>query len=107
MDDLERARPVRQAADETALLQRHDQAVDAGFGLKVERILHLVEGGRHAAFAQAFLDEAKQFELFACQHGPRRRDDSWAQIRNKSRTPYLFALCSASRCSRNVSPGAA
>ncbi len=72
LDHLQRTGPVRQPADEAALLQRHDQAVDAGFRLQVERVLHLVEGGRHAALAQALMDEAEQFELFACQHGSRR-----------------------------------
>ena len=48
LDDLDGARAVRQAADEAALHQRRDQPVDAGLRLQIERVLHLVEGGRHA-----------------------------------------------------------
>ena len=36
-----------EAADEAALLERGDQPVDAGLRAQVERVLHLVEGGRH------------------------------------------------------------
>ena len=68
LDHLDGARPVGQAADEAALLQRRDQAVDAGFRAQVERILHLVEGGRNAGFLQALVDEAQQLELLAGQH---------------------------------------
>ena len=68
LDHLDRARPVRQAADEAALLQRRDQPVDAGFGAQIERVLHLVEGGRHAGFLQPLVDEAQQLELLAGQH---------------------------------------
>ena len=68
LDHLDGARPIRQAADEAALLQRRDQAVDPGLRAQVERILHLVEGGRHAGFLQAFVDEAQQLELLAGQH---------------------------------------
>jgi hypothetical protein len=32
LDHFDRARPIGQAADEAALLQRRDQAMDAGFG---------------------------------------------------------------------------
>ncbi len=68
LDHLDGARAIGQPADEAALLQRRDQPVDAGFGAQIERILHLVEGGRHAGFLQAFVDEAQKLELLAGQH---------------------------------------
>jgi hypothetical protein len=33
-----------------------------------ERILHLVEGGRHARLLQALMNETQQLELFPGQH---------------------------------------
>ena len=56
------------AADEAALLERGDQAVDAGFRPQVERILHLVEGGRHAVLLQAAMDEVQKIVLLARKH---------------------------------------
>ena len=53
---LERAGAVGQAADEAALLKRNDQPVDAGFGAQIERVLHLVEGGRNAGFLQPLVE---------------------------------------------------
>src|SRR5690606_13837054 len=93
-DDLERPRAIRQAADKAALLQRDDQAVNAGLGAKVERILHLVKGRRDAGFLQPFIDEKQEFELLARQH---RVSARWVWVRrDKSRTgPYLFTQCSA------------
>ena len=69
-DHLDGAGPVRQAADEAALLERGDQAVNAGLGAQVERFLHLVEGGRHAGLLEPLVDEAEQFVLLARQHRP-------------------------------------
>ena len=43
------ARPVGQAADEVALLERADQPVNAGLGLEPERFLHFLERGGNAA----------------------------------------------------------
>ncbi len=68
-NDLQRPGAVGQAANEAALFERRDQAMDAGFGFEIERVLHLVERGRNAGFAQAFMDEAEQFVLFSRQHG--------------------------------------
>ncbi len=68
LDHFDGARTVGQAADEAALLQRRDQAVNAGLGAQVERVLHLVEGGRHAGFLEALVDEAQKLELLAGQH---------------------------------------
>ena len=92
LDHFDGARPVGQAADEAALFQRRNQPMDAGFGAQVERVLHFVEGGRHAGFGQPLVDEAQELELLAGQHlslprnlsledlaGPER-----AQARNKS-----------------------
>ena len=99
LDHLDGARPVGQAADEAALLQRRDQPVDAGFGAQVERVLHLVEGGRNARFLQPLVDEAQQLELFAGQHlvispgcGRRQSELSRKQIMNGH---YMFHTCSA------------
>ena len=66
---LDRARAVGQAADEAALLQRHDQAMDARFRAQVERVLHFVEGGRNPLGLQALMDEAQQLALLSGQHG--------------------------------------
>ena len=46
--DLDGAGAVREPADEAAFLQRGDQPVDAGLRAQVQRVLHLVERGRHA-----------------------------------------------------------
>ena len=61
LDHLDGAGAVWQAADEAALLQRRDQAVNAGFGAQVERILHLVERRRHARLLEALMDKAQEF----------------------------------------------
>jgi hypothetical protein len=101
-DDVEGARPVRQAADEAALLQPGDQAVDAGLRLEAQGLLHLIEGGRNAGFAQAFLDEFQQFPLLARQHGhPRLALSVPADLSahqewrwNKSQTHRMFYFSS-------------
>jgi hypothetical protein len=59
---------VRQTADEAALLQRRDQPVDARLGRQVQRLLHLVEGGRHAGLLDPFMDEHQEFVLLAGEH---------------------------------------
>ena len=63
LDHLDGAGAVGQAADEAALFQGRDQAVDAGFRAQIERVLHLVEGGRNAGFLQALADESQQFDI--------------------------------------------
>ena len=68
LDHLDGARPVGEPPDEAALFQRGDQAVDAGFGAQIERILHFVERGRDTALRQALVDEAQELELLAGQH---------------------------------------
>src|SRR5690606_621359 len=57
------------AADEAALLERRDEAVDAGFRRQVQCVLHLVEGWRNARFLHTLMDEQEEFLLFARQHG--------------------------------------
>jgi hypothetical protein len=59
---------MRQPPDEAALLQRRDQAVNAGFGAQIERLLHLVEGRRDAIALHAPVDEFQKIALFAGQH---------------------------------------
>ena len=39
--------------------------MNAGFGAQIERVLHLVEGGRHAGFLEALMDETQQLGLLA------------------------------------------
>ncbi len=85
LDDLERAGALFHAAQEAALLQRSDQAMNARFRFEVERVLHLVERGRNARFAHPLVDEHQKFVLLAGQHamflslrlipwGPSRRE---------------------------------
>ena len=38
------------AAQEAAFFQGGDQAVNAGLGFEIQRLLHLVEGGRNTRF---------------------------------------------------------
>jgi hypothetical protein len=66
--DLERAGPVRQAAQEAPLLEGGDQPVDAGLGGQVQGFLHLVEGRRDPGFLDPLMDEHEQFVLFAREH---------------------------------------
>ena len=66
--DLERAGAMGQAADEAALLQAGDQAVNAGFRFQTKGFLHFVEGGTDAAVTQPLVDEQQQFVLFLGQH---------------------------------------
>ncbi len=68
LQDLDGARPVRQAADEAALDEGGDQAVDARLRLEVEGVLHLVEGGRHAVRLHARVDEEQELFLLLGQH---------------------------------------
>jgi hypothetical protein len=68
LHDLDRARPMRQPPDEAALLQRRDQPVDPGLGAQVQRLLHLVEGRRHAIALHTLVDEFQKIALFAGQH---------------------------------------
>src|SRR5262249_47773897 len=103
LDHLDGARPIWQAADEAAFLERRDEAMNAGFRTQVERVLHLVEGRRHAGFLQALMNEAQQFELFSRQHlgsspisrppvGSAARRTHQKQSMNEH---YLFHMCSA------------
>ena len=68
LDDLDGAGAIGQAADEAALFQCGDEAVDTGLRAQVERVLHFVEGGRHAGLFQPFVDETQKFILFARKH---------------------------------------
>ena len=58
-----------QSADEAALLETGDQAVDPGFRLQVEGILHLVERRRDTMVRQMLVNVGQQLMLFAGQHG--------------------------------------
>src|SRR4051812_32587354 len=68
LDDLDGAGAIGQATDEAALFQRRDQAVDAGLGAQIQRILHFVEGGGNAGLFQPLVDESQEFILFAREH---------------------------------------
>ena len=78
-----RAGAVRQAADEAALLQRRDQPVNAGLGPQIERVLHLVEGRRHAGLLQPLVDEDSSSYCFRVSTFPRFRSPKPAP-RNKT-----------------------
>ena len=60
--------PVGQAADEPALLQAGDQAVNPRFGAQVERFLHFLERRRDTGLVQTFVDENQKFVLFLGEH---------------------------------------
>ncbi len=66
--DLQRAGAVRQSADEAALLEPADQAMDARFRAQPQRVLHLVEGRRDAGSSQPLIDEHQQLVLLSGQH---------------------------------------
>src|SRR5713101_5916864 len=68
LDDFDGAGAIGQAANEAALLQRGDEAVDAGLRAQIQRVLHLVEGRRNAGLLEAFADEPQEFILFAREH---------------------------------------
>ena len=68
LDHFNGAGAVGQAANEAALFQRGDEAVDARLRAQVERVLHLVEGGRNAGLLQPLADETQEFVLFAREH---------------------------------------
>src|SRR6185436_1835751 len=94
---LDGTRPVGQAADEAALLQRRDQPVDARLGPQVEGVLHLVKRRRNARFLQPLVNEAEQLELLAGQHRVvsskgSRPTSGRKQIMNGH---YMFYPCSA------------
>src|SRR6187551_668152 len=92
LDDFDGAGAVGQAADEAALFQGGDQAVDAGLGAEVERILHLVEGGRHAGFLEPFVDETQKFILFARKH--LEQSPGWRVV-VRGRSVSRFSVASA------------
>ena len=56
-NNLQCSGAMRQAPDEAAFLQPGDQAVDARFGLEIQRVLHLLEGWRHTLRPQMVVDE--------------------------------------------------
>jgi len=56
---------MRQAAQEAALFEACDQAMDARLGLEPKRLFHLVERGRNAVVVEALVDEHQQFVLLA------------------------------------------
>ena len=97
-DHLDGARPVGQAADEAALLQRRDQPVDAGFRAQVERILHLVEGGRHAAsFRRSWMKRRSSscLRVSIGRLSRRGRADRHASRKQIMNGHYMFDMCSA------------
>src|SRR5215208_2662535 len=88
------------AADEAALLQRRNEAVDSRFRTQIERVLHLVERGRHAGLFQPFIDETQKFILFARKH--REQSPGWHSLRSRNvrvhrRSPKLPTIDTSSR----------
>ena len=61
--------PVGKATQEAAFLQRCDQAVNAGLGRQVQRLLHLVERRRDAGFLDPLMNEHEKFVLLTGEHG--------------------------------------
>ncbi len=62
-NNFDGAGAIGQPLDETTLLQRLDQAVDAGLGAEIQCILHLVEGRRNAGLLEPPVHENEQFVL--------------------------------------------
>ena len=98
LDHLDGARPVGQAADEAALLERRYQPVDARLGTQIERVLHLVEGGRNSGLLEALMDKPQQLGLLARQH--RRfllepESPKAAPAKQIMNGHYPFHMCSA------------
>ena len=84
---LQRAGPVRQAAQKPALLQRRDQAVDARLRRKIQRLLHFIKGGGNPGLLDPLMDEHEKFVLLAGEHGCRA-------LENKALTSEMFSRCS-------------
>jgi hypothetical protein len=59
---------VLEAAEEPALFQGQDQAVDARLGLEVQGLFHLVEGGGDAVPGDPVADEEKELVLLFGEH---------------------------------------
>src|SRR5690606_2935331 len=87
---LERPRPIGQPADETPLLERRDQPVDAGFRPQVERILHLVKGRRYTRLLHPLVDEHEQFVLLARQHNVPSTADSEQRLNTYRCSSYVL-----------------
>src|SRR6185312_7496220 len=68
LDDFNGAGAIGQPANEAALLERGDEAMNPGLRTQIQRVLHLVEGGRDTGFLQPFIDETEKFVLFAREH---------------------------------------
>ena len=66
--NLDGARPVGQAADETAFLKAGDQTVDTGLGFQAQGILHFVKGGGNAVLLELLIEINQKFVLFPGQH---------------------------------------
>ncbi|MNE02505.1 hypothetical protein D3C80_949830 [compost metagenome] len=93
---FQRAGAVGQAADEAALLQRRDQAVDARLGRQIQRLLHLVEGGRDARFLNPFVNEHQEFVLLLGEHGRKAS-------RTRREPLSMFCKCSCRMSTRPLS----
>jgi hypothetical protein len=59
------------ASEEAALLEGGNQPMDPGFGLELERVLHLLETGREAGLLEMAVDIHEQFVLLSCEHDGR------------------------------------
>ena len=66
--DFDRPGAIGEPADETPLLERHDQSMNSGFRAQIQRLLHFVEGRRHPRVLEALMDETQQLALLFCQH---------------------------------------
>ena len=68
LDHLKGPRAVGHALQKPTLLQGHNEPVNAGFGLQVQRFLHFFKRRWNAFLLQTLIDEQQQLELFAGQH---------------------------------------
>ncbi|CAH1661945.1 hypothetical protein CHELA1G11_12010 [Hyphomicrobiales bacterium] len=67
-DDFNRAGPTGQAADEAALLEPFDDALDAGHGLETERFSDLAIGGSYAFVRGNGGDKVEDLSLAGRHH---------------------------------------
>src|SRR5215469_3918635 len=66
--DLDGPGPVRPPVDEPAFLQGQDQPVDAGLGLELKRLLHVLEAWGEPGLPEVSIDVREQLVLLRGQH---------------------------------------
>jgi hypothetical protein len=95
--DLQSTRALFEAADITALLKRRDQTVNARFRAQIQRVLHFIEGWRHARLADALMDEHQELILLLGQHGiPNFAPSGRERTKPQQRESFYFSSCGRS-----------